>query len=303
MKKILLATDDSTYANDAAWFLARLPHADKVAITVVSVLYVPGSGRSSVAGDWVDTVLQQERERAVETYAKIEAMFEGANVDLQHVIQEGHVGEQIVAVAKEQQADFVVIGARGHSAVARLLLGSTSDYVATHAPCSVLIVRPTGLREATHPIRIVIAYDDSDPAEAALREIAQVHWGSEPDLRVVSVSLLGGLDESKQSDAADQAASRAAERLRQTAAHVTSESIQHDHIGEGLVRYLEQNACDIVVLGETPRTRLGRVLMGSTSRFLLRHAPCSVWIAPIASTRLRFSHDHDAAVAVAEHMT
>ncbi|GAA5509667.1 universal stress protein [Novipirellula caenicola] len=278
MKKILLATDGSPHAEDATRFLAHLPHGDKVEITVLSVLHVPTAGSVSGLGDWVDTILERERERAIDTFAKIELMFDGANVTLKHRIQQGHVSETIVEVAKREQADFLVMGARGHSQVERLILGSASDYVATHANCSVLVVRPTGVRKANHPIRIAIAYEETGPAEAALEEIAEVRWGAEPDLRVVSALFAGGIDESVRRKSTERAADKAADRLRKTAAHVRVESIVHDHIGEGLVRYLEENECDIVVVGETPRTRLGRVLMGSTSRFVLRHAPCSVWI-------------------------
>ncbi|WP_442509607.1 universal stress protein [Novipirellula sp. SH528] len=278
MKKILLATDGSPHADDATWFLAHLPHEDKVEITVLSVLHVPTAGSVSSLGDWVQTILERERERAVDTFAKIELMFDGANVKLQHIIEEGHVAETIVAIAKREKSDLVLLGARGHSVVERLMLGSTSDYVATHASCSVLVIRPTGIRKANHPIRIAIAYEETGPAEAALEEIAEVRWGAEPDLRVVSALFLGGLDESDRRQSAERAANKAADRLRRTAAHVHVESILHDHIGEGLVCYLEESKCDIVVLGETPRTRLGRILMGSTTRFVLRHAPCSVWI-------------------------
>ncbi|TWU22263.1 universal stress protein UspE [Novipirellula galeiformis] len=278
MRKILLATDDSPHANEATWFLAHLPHEDKVEITVLSVLYVPTAGSMTLLGDWVQIILERERERAVATFAKVESRFDGANVTLKHIIKEGHVAETIVDVANRERVDFVVLGARGHSLVERIVLGSTSDYVATHATCSVLVVRPTEIREANHPIRIAIAYEDSEAAEAALQEIAEVGWGAEPDLRVVTVLFSGGFEESARRNLAESTALKAAEWLRKTASHVHVESIVHSHIGEGLVSYLEENRCDIVVVGETPRTRLGRVLMGSTSRFVLRHAPCSVWI-------------------------
>ena len=47
----------------------------------------------------------------------------------------------IAAVAKETKADLIILGSHGYSRWERLLLGSVSDSVVHHAPCSVLIVR------------------------------------------------------------------------------------------------------------------------------------------------------------------
>ena len=278
MKRILLATDGSPCADDGAWFLAHLPHDERVEIVVVSVIQLPPVGSATAVGPWVDTILQHDRRRAMENFAKVEAMFEGANVTLRHIVHEGPVGASIVAIAKSQSCDFLVIGARGHSGIERMLLGSTSDYVATHAPCSVLVFRPTGMRESVRPARIVIAYDDTGPAQAAIQEIAEIRWGSQPHLHVVSISLSSAFQDPQDPQAINQAVKMAADQLRESGAQVDSTWFEHSHVGEGLVQYLEAQACDIAVLGETPRTRLGRVLLGSASRFVLRHAPCSVWI-------------------------
>ena len=47
----------------------------------------------------------------------------------------------IVRDIERSQTDLVVLGARGRGGIRRLLLGSVSEAVLTHASCSVLIVR------------------------------------------------------------------------------------------------------------------------------------------------------------------
>jgi universal stress protein E len=47
----------------------------------------------------------------------------------------------ILEAAERERADLVVVGTRGLSGVTRVLLGSVSEYVATHAHCSVLVGR------------------------------------------------------------------------------------------------------------------------------------------------------------------
>jgi len=56
-------------------------------------------------------------------------------------IREGDAPRVIVDCAKEIGADLIVLGSHGRKGFDRLLLGSVSDSVARHAPCSVQIVR------------------------------------------------------------------------------------------------------------------------------------------------------------------
>ena len=48
---------------------------------------------------------------------------------------------EIVQVAKDQQADLIVIGRRGLAGKTRSFLGSTASQVVTYSPCSVLVVK------------------------------------------------------------------------------------------------------------------------------------------------------------------
>ena len=77
---------------------------------------------------------------------------------------------------------------------------------------------------------------------------------------------------------ATKAVHAAAEKLQGSAPNVHAHLIESDHVGEGLIEFVEENECDLLVVGETPHSVLGRVILGSVSRFVLRHAPCSVWI-------------------------
>ncbi len=50
----------------------------------------------------------------------------------------------ILETAGREGVDLVVVGSRGLSGLARVLLGSVSEYVATRGHCSVLVARPGG---------------------------------------------------------------------------------------------------------------------------------------------------------------
>jgi nucleotide-binding universal stress UspA family protein len=59
-------------------------------------------------------------------------------------VRTGDARHEIVAYASEWRADLIVLGSHGRRGVDRFLLGSVSDGVVHHAPCSVQIVRGGG---------------------------------------------------------------------------------------------------------------------------------------------------------------
>jgi nucleotide-binding universal stress UspA family protein len=63
-----------------------------------------------------------------------------AGVDVEIELRTGHASGLIVHVARELQADLIVLGHRGHL-LRDHLLGSTADRVSEHADCPVMIVR------------------------------------------------------------------------------------------------------------------------------------------------------------------
>lgn len=294
--KVLLAIDGSEYSQEAAWLFSHLPHQEKLEITVLTVINLSIGNESSVTlKDWVKEIGTRERKDATESFHQVATMFEGANAELRHLIREGFIGETIVDEAEKLGVDLIVMGARGRSTVTRILLGSTSDFVATHAPCSVFVVRPTHLRdEPERPLRVAVGFDDSGPSQSAVAQFSEFRWGSRTELHLVTVvpspsayfvDFAVDLNEHNQLSAA--ALERVADKLRDVAPNLQSHVIESEHIGEGLVRFTARQKCDLIVMGDTNRNLLGRMILGSASRFVLRHAACSVWITrnrPIGDT-------------------
>jgi len=57
------------------------------------------------------------------------------------VCEEGVVVDEVLEQLRLHGSDLLVVGSRGLSAAKRLLLGSVSTGLVTHAPCPVLVVR------------------------------------------------------------------------------------------------------------------------------------------------------------------
>ncbi len=68
-----------------------------------------------------------------------EAKNEGIEAETEY--GRGDTGKEICALAKEWKADLIVIGRSGKVGLSELVLGSVSNYVVHHAPCTVLVVQ------------------------------------------------------------------------------------------------------------------------------------------------------------------
>ncbi len=213
-------------------------------------------------------------------------IFDGANATLELVVGNGHIGTQILQSAEARNCDLIVLGAVGHSLFERMF-GSTSDFVATHANCSVLVVRPTGLKNAKRPIDVAIAYDETEASAAVLDQLSQFGWGPNSKMELVNVvSIPFNYSEIPIPFDFDAIVSfkkreldAAAKRFRELTPTVSTHVLEANHVGDGIVRFVKNAQSDIVVLGNTGGGLLNSILLGSVSKYVLRHADCSVWIA------------------------
>lgn len=287
---VLIATDGSEPALAAIRFFSRLPHAEPHDVTVLTVAHVPDVPPGAAVGPWYSSYLESQEQEAGRNYAAAAACFEGANATVKHVRSQGHAGHEVVRKAKEMGADLVVLGAKGHSVVDRILLGSVSDHVATHATCSVLVVRPPqGDRDSTPNPRVLIPFDGSPPSQYALRYFVNFGWSPGLDVELFSILPLlrvmpRSLEQvaipvdSGQREQIQTALDAAVKKLKNKKFSVTGTLVEAEHIGERIVGHAEESRPDLIVMGDTGRGAISRILLGSASRYVLRHAIPSVWI-------------------------
>jgi len=136
-RNLLVATDGSAYSEAAARKaieIAMQSHGEIKALSVVDVT--------------VEFML-----RAHEVYDTLVAKAKGfsdaikqkalaAGIKAEALVRDGEVYQVIIDVAKEQQADMIIMGSLGRTGIKRLLMGSTAERVLGHATFPVLIVKP-----------------------------------------------------------------------------------------------------------------------------------------------------------------
>lgn len=187
-------------------------------------------------------------------------------------------------------AHVVVVGSRGLSTFAELLVGSVSVQVATHAPCPVVVVRPIELGEApgADAGRVVVGVDGSPLSveatrwafeEASLRGLGltvlhawDVPYFDAPGTSIDMELLVEEIENEELSLMAQTVAG-----LRETFPDVAVEQrLVHGSSGRQLVE--SSRGAELVVVGSRGRGGFASLMLGSVSHFVLHHAHAPVLI-------------------------
>lgn len=147
-KKILVPHDGSKYSEKAAEEaieLARLSGAKLVFVnsTVLpSLIYTYQEAANAAINEAAQELVDFSSEVASNILGDLVAQCKKKGVDASFVHKVGDPAEVILAVAKAQGADLIVMGSKGLSGLSKLrALGSVARKVSETAHCPVMIIR------------------------------------------------------------------------------------------------------------------------------------------------------------------
>ena len=139
MSVIVVGTDGSSGAEAAVRKTIELLQGRDD--TVNLVCSYPGRSALERIGMTARQEVVNMRGVAADVLARAEHRFSEAGFTVEKHAREGDPADTILHVADEQNADLIVVGARGHTGLRRFMLGSVSSKLSHHSPRSLLIVR------------------------------------------------------------------------------------------------------------------------------------------------------------------
>lgn len=223
--------------------------------------------------EYAGVVLARAVASVREAHPDLEVTEELANGDARQVLEE-----------RSADAAVVVVGSRGLGALRRLLLGSTSAWLARHAHSPLLVVRPSLDGEKR---RVAVGTDGGHASAHALAYAYEAASRRGAHLTVVhcydpiprhvnddAPDLVPGEPEAVRRTLAESVAGLAEKYpdVEVTLDAVPSPAVDHlvelsDHVG-------------LLVVGSHRRSRLGSLTHLSTSRVVVEHARCPVAVVP-----------------------
>jgi nucleotide-binding universal stress UspA family protein len=144
LARILVPTDFSDSARHALSYgmsFALEYEAELVLLHVVETVAAPYA--SDLFPVPMAEVFEEMSSYAREELDKLAAEARGRGVRVRSLVAQGKPSVEIIRVAREENADMIVLGTHGKGVLDQALFGSTTERVVRKAPCPVLSVRPT----------------------------------------------------------------------------------------------------------------------------------------------------------------
>jgi len=273
-KKVLVGVDGRPNGRDAIALALRLMDPD-VGLTLAHVhsgeLHpVHAVSPGLLAGEHDASMKMLERERSA---ADVRA-------ELVSVIAMSP-GRGLHQQAEHQHADLIVVGSSSRGVFGRAMLGDDTRTALNGAPCAVAVAA-RGYAEHPAPIANVgVGYNESPESIAALataRDVAAPTNASLRALEVVSIPTYAftGLMPPAIGESIEEMLKAANERL-QALPGVEARAV-YGLTGEELAEFGDE--LDILIVGSRGYGPVRRLMLGSTSEYLERHARCSLLVLP-----------------------
>ncbi len=304
--KILLATDGSDNANASIDYLLSFPlpqGSEIILLTVIDKEVYQSKKKADLNAEQLALLHQTKqllRDNARQLLAADAQRLAQAGRSCTSLIRTGHPAREIVRIAKKRDVDLVVVGSHGLGRIKRFLLGSISDQVLAYAPCSVLIVKTEQAQtitdssapqvtpaESKEPLRLLLAYDDSDPARHAVEFCAALPLDDKVEIIALTVLPLMTLyrQDIKQrlswvwkekKKLAEKSLERLVNEVKWGTSHVAIQLREATDVSQEILDMADQSQSNLIVLGHKGKGAIEKFLLGSVTSRIAHHASCSV---------------------------
>jgi nucleotide-binding universal stress UspA family protein len=282
MIMVVVGYDGSPASEAAAFWAAAEAERLTAKLRLVHVLALPVASSPfgiAVALD-VEPLRQAARRLLDEVCRRIRADHPGLTIDV--VVEFGGTAPTLLQEATA--AALVVLGSRGLGEFRDLTAGSVSAHVATHASCPVVVIPPTWSSEEADGV--VVGVDGSELSVDAVDYAFEQAAARNTTLTAVlawhdpvrtgpgdQLTLVYDLDALHQESAALLAESVAGHADKYPDV-VVREELVRGHPDDVLID--AGRSAELLVVGSRGRGAFRGLLLGSTSRALVHHAPCPI---------------------------
>lgn len=276
-EKVLLPTDFSSDSEKVLEYVRDIPGVQKVFL-----LHVVDATRASLRGWEHDPKIENAKILIKENQKVLEQAGFVTEIEIEtlvNTIMQGNIPLTILEKAERENADLIVMGARGKNTIENILLGSVSGNVIRHAKTPVLIMRfpPESCSMGSRPnlfSRILVPLDFSEPSREALTCLARIPAPGK-------VTLLHVVDKGESREEIQAAVGDAREKLSGIVNDLAGRGLEAEpvvHIGyppDEITATADRLSATLILMspkGEGWMRELRALFLGSTTSAVVRRA-------------------------------
>lgn len=295
LKTILCAIDFSRYTNQMLHYGVGFANRVGARLLVFHSVHYPQDELYAAPGSEHDMVVRKMVARAAQ---RIEDIMKPYSVNWVPVITKGDPAVMVTRVAEQENADLVMAVSHGISALKRLLVGTVVERMARGLGCPFLVIPPKkssrvfGPKMAFSLKKMVVGCDLSSATSPALEygryfakffnaEIHLLHTLESPVNEDIVDKTEGSYSEVQQT-----LQQRIYGQLLDLYKNEKNENFKFKVAlrtgmpGETLIKYVKQEAADLMIVGIKRHGAIEKFLVGSTTEAVIRHSSCPVLVVP-----------------------
>jgi nucleotide-binding universal stress UspA family protein len=301
--KVLVPVDFSPPSSVAVNHAVLLARRFRAKLTLLHVIE-PSTALMYTFPTESEAAGKQRCERAERMLAAMLGPEDQDDLDLETAVVIGDIPSEIASAVHEQQADMVVMGTHGRGLVGRWLIGSVAQSLLRKIDVPILTVC-----HATRPLsfkQILFATDFSEGSAKGLdfaMDLAKTLNAGVVVTHVVDKRPVVTYETPEVAAVFDAEQNRSIEDTRNTFKQIEAEArsrkvkvetiLAEGTPADAISRIADENSVDFIVLAVSRKSRMDRILLGTTAEKVIRDANVPVLSVPVGHTVERSDHEID----------
>src|SRR6187402_1628507 len=141
MKKILIPTDFSKYADEAIEVGAQIAKKNNCEIILIHMLELPGQMNDAIQGETSIPEIMLFKRKAEETLKNIKNRPYLAGIKITEVVRLDGAYQGINNYIKQNNMDLIIMGSHGASGINEIIIGSNTEKVVRQSETPVLLIK------------------------------------------------------------------------------------------------------------------------------------------------------------------
>lgn len=266
MKKILIPTDFSKYADEAIEVGAQIAKNNNSEIVLIHMLELPTHMNDAISGETSIPEIMLFKHKAEETLKSIKNRPYLAGIKVTEVVRLDGAYKGINNYIK-QNNDFnlIVMGSHGSSGLNEILIGSNTEKVVRQSEIPVLVIK--NKTENFKASKIIFASDFSNEIKKPFKKVLELVKIFESRLNLVMICTPNSF---KSTSTARKIVKDFVSEFDMP--EYTFEIYNESNIEKGIINYANENNGDVIAFCTHGRTALNHFFSGSISEDLVNHS-------------------------------